>query len=275
MDFTFHNGTNGSDPYVDFYAYTPSDVAGYAFMALFGTCTVVHFILIFPFRAAYFIPLVMGGICETFGYYGRAWAHSDPHSIKSWALQYMLIICAPPFIAATAYMTLSRFIIALEAEHLCSIRPRMITVIFVTNDIICFLTQLAGAGVQITGDPKVMEIGSKVVVGGLAFSLVIYCWFIWIAWRFQSRLTKEGAPRVPTGLAWKKYMGALYIACGAMMVRNLVRAIEFGQGKGGNIVSNEAFLYVFDGFLMLVAMGAFMVFHPGLLVKRAREARKN
>lgn len=65
MDFQFHPGVNGSDPYVDFYPYTPSATAGYAFMAIFGIATLVHFVMMFPYRAAYFIPLVIGGICAS------------------------------------------------------------------------------------------------------------------------------------------------------------------------------------------------------------------
>ena len=63
MDIVFHPGKNGTDPWVEFYPYTPSATAGYAFMALFGIATLTHFVLMLPFRAAYFIPLVLGGIC--------------------------------------------------------------------------------------------------------------------------------------------------------------------------------------------------------------------
>lgn len=64
MDIVYHNGTNGSDPWVEFYPYTPSESAGYAFMALFGISTVAHLILTIPFRAAFFIPMILGGICS-------------------------------------------------------------------------------------------------------------------------------------------------------------------------------------------------------------------
>lgn len=64
MDFTYHPGVNGSFPWVEFYPYYPSREAGYAFMALFGISTVAHFMLMIPYRAAYFIPLVLGGICK-------------------------------------------------------------------------------------------------------------------------------------------------------------------------------------------------------------------
>lgn len=63
MDIVFHPGQNGSDPWVEFYPYTPSATAGYAFMGIFGVSTLVHIVLMFPYRAAYFIPLILGGIC--------------------------------------------------------------------------------------------------------------------------------------------------------------------------------------------------------------------
>jgi hypothetical protein len=63
MDFTFHPGVNGSSPWVEFYPYNPSLPAGYAFMAIFAIATLVHFVLMIPYRAAYFIPFILGGIC--------------------------------------------------------------------------------------------------------------------------------------------------------------------------------------------------------------------
>jgi hypothetical protein len=63
MDIVFHPGVNGSDPVVEFYPYVPSATAGYAFVAIFGIATIVHIVLTIPFRAAYFIPLILGGIC--------------------------------------------------------------------------------------------------------------------------------------------------------------------------------------------------------------------
>jgi hypothetical protein len=65
MDFTFHPGVNGSSPWVEFYPYNPSQTAGYAFMAIFGITTVIHLVLMFPYRAAYFFPLFLGGICTS------------------------------------------------------------------------------------------------------------------------------------------------------------------------------------------------------------------
>ncbi|RHZ55490.1 hypothetical protein CDV55_105482 [Aspergillus turcosus] len=291
MDFTFHNGTNGSSPWVEFYPYTPSNTAGYAFMAIFGIATVIHIILMFPYRAAYFIPLILGGICpstrpipkantnppgETFGYYGRAWSHQDRTAIGPWALQEILILCAPPFIAATIYMVLGRIIRALDAEHHSAIRTKWLTPLFVLNDVICFLTQIAGAGVQVTGDADVMAIGRKAVLAGLGFALVVFGLFVWVAGVFHARLDAEptvvvrGRPR----LGWKRYMWAIYSSCGMLMVRNLVRTVQFGSGKGSALNTEEAYIYVFDAGLMACSIGVLIVWHPGRLVLRALKARK-
>ncbi|KAJ5814713.1 hypothetical protein N7474_006490 [Penicillium riverlandense] len=276
MDIVYHNGTNGSSPYVDFYPYTPSATAGYAFTGLFGVLTVVHFVTMFPFRAAYFIPLILGGVCETFGYYGRAWSHQSRTEIKSWALQEILILCAPPMIAATVYMTLGRMIRSFDAEHLSSMRTKYLTLVFVLNDILCFCTQIGGAGVQVTGNVKVMDIGKKVVLAGLIFSLVIFALFIWISFKFQRRLQNQPTPVVAQNpeLKWRRYMVALYIACFALMLRNLVRTIQFASPRTSAINIKEAFIYVFDAFLMFLTLLVLLFYHPGLLIKRTRRLAK-
>ncbi|GKZ22318.1 hypothetical protein AbraIFM66951_007951 [Aspergillus brasiliensis] len=278
MDFQFHPGVNGSAPWVDFYPYTPSATAGYTFMGIFGITTLVHFVMMFPYRAAYFIPLVIGGICETFGYYGRAWSHQGRTLIGPWALQEMLILCAPPFIAATVYMILGRMMIAFAAEQHSLIRPKRLTKIFVLNDIICFLTQIIGAGVQVTGDEQLMRTGIKAVLAGLIFSLVVFLLFVWVAVVFHIRLSREPTwvvnedPWLMNG-GWKRYMWAMYVACGALMVRNLVRTIQFGAGDGSVLNTKEVYIYVFDAALMFVAMAVLAVWHPGMLIKKARRTK--
>ncbi|KAJ6012266.1 hypothetical protein N7522_002621 [Penicillium canescens] len=276
MDIVYHPGVNGSDPWVEFYPYTPSASAGYAFVAIFGISTIVHLVLMFPFRAAYFIPLVLGGICEAFGYYGRAWSHESRTDIKSWALQEMLIMCAPPLIAATVYMVLGRVIRSFDAEHLSSMRVKWLTFVFVMNDVLTFCTQIGGAGVQVTGDAKVMDIGKKVVLAGLIFSLVVFAIFIYITAKFHRRLQQMPTPLINhnPGLHWQRYMVAIYVSCFALMLRNLVRTIQFGAGRTADVNTKEAYIYVFDAFLMFLTMLVLMVYHPGRLIKKARYLTK-
>lgn len=213
---------------------------------------------------------------ETFGYYGRAWSHQSRTEISSWALQEMLILCSPPLIAATVYMVLGRIIRSFDAEHLSSMRTKRLTLIFVLNDILCFCTQLGGAGVQVTGDATAMDIGKKVVLAGLIFSLVVFALFVLIAAKFHARLLKS-PPAIlimHPELKWRRYMWALYVACVAIMIRNLVRTIQFGASQNAPINTSEAYIYIFDAAMMFFSMLALIVFHPGRLIKKARKLAK-
>lgn len=214
---------------------------------------------------------------ETFGYYGRAWSHESRFEISSWALQEMLILCAPPLVAATVYMVLGRIIRSFGAEHLSSMRVKWLTFVFVMNDVLCFCTQLGGAGVQVTGDEQIMKIGKKVVLAGLIFSLVVFAFFIYIAAKFHRRLQQRPTPILNhyPDLPWQRYMWAIYVSCVALMVRNLMRTIQFGAGQKTDVNTKEVYIYVFDGFLMFFAMLVLIIYHPGRLIKRARRLTRN
>jgi hypothetical protein len=213
---------------------------------------------------------------EAFGYYGRAWSHESRTNIGSWALQEMLIMCAPPLIAATVYMVLGRIIRSFDAEHLSSMRVKWLTFVFVMNDVLTFCTQIGGAGVQVTGDAKIMDIGKKVVLAGLIFSLVVFALFIYITAKFHRRLQQMPTPLINhnPNLHWQRYMVAIYVSCFALMLRNLVRTIQFGAGRTAQVNTKEAYIYVFDAFLMFLAMLVLIVYHPGRLIKKARYLTK-
>lgn len=188
----------------------------------------------------------------------------------------MLILCAPPLVAATVYMVLGRIIRSFGAEHLSSMRPKWLTFVFVMNDVLCFCTQLGGAGVQVTGDEKVMNIGKKVVLAGLIFSLVVFAFFILIAAKFHRRLLQTPTIFLNQNpdLPWQRYMWAIYISCFALMVRNLVRTIQFGAGQKTDVNTKEAYIYVFDAFLMFFTMLLLIIYHPGRLIKKAHRLSK-
>jgi hypothetical protein len=43
----------------DLYGYTPSDTGAYAYLAVFALSGFIHFIMMFPLRAAFFIHLLL------------------------------------------------------------------------------------------------------------------------------------------------------------------------------------------------------------------------
>jgi hypothetical protein len=68
-----------------------------------------------------------------------------------------------------------------------------------------------------------------------------------------------------SGIPWQRYLYTLYIASGLILVRSVFRLIEYVQGNAGYLISHEAYLYIFDGFLMFLAMVLFNWEHPSQL----------
>lgn len=58
-----------------------------------------------------------------------------------------------------------------------------------------------------------------------------------------------------------------------IIVRSVVRSIEYLQGDGGFIIAHEAFIYVFDASLMFVVMVIFLFVHPRRLVRNMRQMK--
>lgn len=52
------------DGKVLYYPYTPSTTAGYIFMTLFLLITVVHIFQVVRLKTHFFIPMIIGGICN-------------------------------------------------------------------------------------------------------------------------------------------------------------------------------------------------------------------
>ncbi|OCF42812.1 hypothetical protein I317_03414 [Kwoniella heveanensis CBS 569] len=271
---TLNYDENGNVISANYYAYTPSAAAGYAFVVLFGLTTLAHVVMMFPMKAGFFIPLIIGGLMEAGGYYGRAWAHRDPQSFGAWALQAFLIICAPPLISATVYMSLGRLIRALDGRQNSVISPRAMTPLFVTVDIIAFVSQLAGIGLQAARSESANRIGKRIVLAGLIFQLVLFAFFIFAIFIFHRRNSKNPTPlSLESWLPnWKLNIYALYLSSVCILLRNFVRVIEYAQGGKGQIIKNEVYVYVFDAALMWAAMTVFVFVHPGKLPKVANRA---
>ena len=66
----------------------------------------------------------------------------------------------------------------------------------------------------------------------------------------------------------------LYVVSFLILVRSIVRVVEYIQGYSGYIMSHEAFLYVFDAAVMFVAVVSMNWIHPGEVAKYVRELDK-
>ena len=57
-------------------------------------------------------------------------------------------------------------------------------------------------------------------------------------------------------------MVALYVTSALILVRSIVRVVEYLDGYDGYLMRHEVFIYVFDALLMFLAVTALHIVHP-------------
>ncbi|KAB8262162.1 RTA1 like protein-domain-containing protein [Aspergillus pseudonomiae] len=246
-----------------FYYYTPSGVAGGIFVALFALSTLLHFYQLLRTRTWFMIPFAIGGILETIGYVGRVLSTNEaPNYTKGpYIMQSALILIAPAFLAASIYMTLGRIITMLQAEQYSVIPLRWLTKIFVAGDVLSFLMQASGAGLMVSADDP--STGEHVIIGGLFVQIIFFGFFVITAIVFELRMAKKHISASPeAGRIWRRHMVALYVTSVLILVRSVVRVVEYLDGYDGFLMKHEVFIYVFDALLMFLAMAVLNYIHP-------------
>ncbi|KAK8207079.1 RTA1 like protein-domain-containing protein [Phyllosticta capitalensis] len=273
---------------VVFWEYRPSESAGYAFMALFALATLGHLAYLIWLRAWFFLFFILGGICELFGYYERSKAHTQVTKLDPWLLQNMLLLVGPPLLAASVYMSYGRIVQALHDDGTPKKRRRdrgccarcciscwscSPTKLYVLFDIVAIFTQLIGTVLPASGTPEGRRLSKIVVLVGLFAQLVALAVFSITCGRMHARLRRSPTPNMcaEPGVNWLGHFIVLEIAAVMLIVRSIVRGIEFVGGTSGFVGSHEVFIYLFDGVPMLEVMVGFLVLHPGRLVRDVRK----
>lgn len=256
-----------------FYYYQPSMVAAIVFAVLFGLATLVHSYQLARSRTWFMIPFVVGGIFETVGYVGRIMSATEnpgPYDKIPYIIQSLLLLVAPPFFAASVYMELGRIVMMVGAEEKLFIRRAWLTKMFVIGDAATFLIQATGSSMMASDDPDKVNIAHYAVIGGLFLQILFFGLFVVVATIFHVRLSMASTP-LAIKRPWTKHMISLYVVSMLILVRSVVRGIEFIQGYDGYIMTHEAFLYGFDAVLMFLAVVAMNVIHPGEVARYLRE----
>ncbi|KAF5664802.1 7-aminocholesterol resistance proteini [Fusarium heterosporum] len=228
-DGPFGPVVNGTQ--IVFFEYLPNKPAAVSFVVLFGAATLAHLVFIFVFRAWFFIPFILGGICEIFGYFGRAQAHDDPDKAGPFILQNVLLLAGTPFLAATIYMSLRRVATALDSQHLSAISLRWLTKLYVLIDIGCIASQFIGAIIPASGDADAIAKGRTILIAGLVVQLVALSVFILTTVYLYVRIRQETGPFLDSSMIyWRRYFRAIEVVTAVMIIRSIVRAVEYLQG---------------------------------------------
>lgn len=258
----------------DYYQYDPSLAAAATFAALFGLSAAAHLFQLVRKKTWYFIPFFIGVIFEVVGYGARALnANQTPDwTLVPFILESLLLLLGPALYAASIYMVIGRIIRLLDAEHLSFIRTKRLTMIFVSGDVLSFLTQCAGGGILASADDKkANDLGQTVILVGLAIQILFFGCFVAVISVFHYRIIRQPtATSIETKVHWRQYILILYFTSLLILVRSLFRVAEYALGKDGVLQSSEVYLYCLDSALMLLCAAAFNVWHPSRVVTSPR-----
>ncbi|KAK6364034.1 hypothetical protein LTS17_012568 [Exophiala oligosperma] len=269
-----------SDTQYEFYHYTPSLVAAIIFIALFFLISVLHAYQLVRTRTLAFIPFCIGGFMESVGYIGRAIGSNETPNwtLGPFVLQAVLILVAPALMAASLYMLLGRIITLTDGERHAFIKKRFLTKIFVAGDVFSFLLQAGGAGLLSSKSQSTSNTGSKIIMGGLVVQIVFFSVFVLVGVKFHLNMRrgsggaattttttgndKSNQSSTKSAVSWEKHLVTLYIGSSLILIRSIMRLIEYAQGNDGYLISHEVFLYTFDSVPMFFVMILFAITHP-------------
>ena len=124
-----------------------------------------------------------------------------------------------------------------------------------------------------SSDASTSNLGSHIILAGLLIQILIFGFFVSVSVVFQRRMSVILTSRsYNRSLPWKKYLYILYITCGFIMFRSIVRVAEFVEGFEGEILTHEVFLFIFDAVPMLAVMVIFNFWYPSNFSERERKA---
>lgn len=229
------------------------------------------------------LVLPIGSSFEALGFWLRIALRTNQSSQPIYIVMYLFIVLSPAAFLAFNYILFGRFIAALEGHKPSQVEkkskysfipPKKVKAIFVTSDIITFLIQGAGGGLQTSQMINTIKIGNDIFLTGTALQTFSYVLFTLLTIVAHRRINAEdkaqyGLTNLNETVVQLIYL--LYISSVGILVRSSYRIAEFAEGYGGYLNSTELFTFVLDGLPLVIAIGVWAIVWPGLLIRKIRE----
>jgi len=264
------------------YNYCPSFGAAIFFSVLFGLSTILHLVQAIMYRKKFCWVIVMGGSWETAGFVVRAMSSQNMGSTGLGIAAQLLVLLSPLWVNAFDYMILGRMVYYyLPAKKICGIRAARLALWFVLLDVTAFLIQGTGGTMTSGDDPKTIQLGLHIYMGGIGFQEFFVLVFVALAIKLYKELSDVGYTGRPT--EWRTLLRVLLATLVLITIRIIYRLVEFSQGVSSNLTNHEAYFYVLEATPMALALILLNVWHPGMYLvgpdsefpKKEKKAKKS
>ncbi|CAI4036743.1 hypothetical protein SMKI_16G0530 [Saccharomyces mikatae IFO 1815] len=270
---------------VELYQYTPETGPSILFTILFGLAGITFVFLLVHYSikskskvaslvssqstlrcydmlklAGAYIPFIFGCFVEFVGFAFRCESSRYTTMLSPYIIQTIFLLVSPTLYAASIYMIFGRMATLLFAEKLMIMPAKFNTAIFVIGDIGSLLLQAAGGAMM--SDKSIASSGSHLVTIGLFIQIAFFGVFILNEFLFLFRINRKPTSVLMRCGSWKSLNVVLLVNSFLILIRSIVRAVEFLQDYDGEIASHEWFLYVFDALPMFLLVLSFNVAFP-------------
>ncbi|KAF8587695.1 RTA1-domain-containing protein, partial [Ramaria rubella] len=248
------------DPHA-LWLYCPSLGAAVLFLVLFGLCTVAHITQAIMFRKKFCWVIIIACLWEMFGFVLRILSVMNQTNKSVFIPQQLLLILAPLWVNAFDYMILGRMIhFFLPDQMVLGIKAKRLTLLFVLLDVTAFIVQGGGATMLSSNDPKTIELGLHVYMGGVGLQELFIIFFSFLAISFHKKVKNLNTGRTTK---WKPLLYTLYASLVLITIRVIFRLIEYSQGTFSTVTTHEAFFYCLDSVPVFISIMLFYFLHPG------------
>ncbi|SMN20079.1 similar to Saccharomyces cerevisiae YGR213C RTA1 Protein involved in 7-aminocholesterol resistance [Maudiozyma saulgeensis] len=210
----------------------------------------------------FYIPLVLGGLCEMVGFITRCISVFSYSDLNSFIAQRVCILVAPNLFMTTMYLIFGRLnqLININGNFIFSetINRRL----FVTGNIAGSVLQGVGSGISSGGTQSDYNQGKKLMLAGLFIQVGIFAIFV-LREFFLFKIIKNGNNDIAYNTKKWRSLNLVLLASGVLiMIRSIVRLVEVFEGASSPILRYEWFGYVFDSLPMFILMMMYALTTP-------------
>ncbi|KAF2193908.1 sphingoid long-chain base transporter RSB1 [Zopfia rhizophila CBS 207.26] len=253
------------------YGYYPSLGGNAFFAAFFGLCLIIQLVLGIKYRTwTFMIALALGCLGECIGYIGRIMMHNNPFDNLGFQIQICCLIISPAFVSGGIYLTLKHIVLNF-GERWSRLRAGWYTWIFISCDIFSLVLQGAGGGIAATADngSNMLDVGTNLMITGVIFQVVVLVFFGYFlgeytlrTYRHRDELSSDSL-KLFHSTPFRLFIGAIVTAYIGVLARCAYRIPELTDGWRSEIMRNEVEFIVLEGVMIVIAVLALTVFHPG------------
>jgi hypothetical protein len=256
------------------------------------------------------LVLPIGSSFEALGFWIRVALRTNQTSQPLYIVMYLFVVLSPAAFLAFNYILFGRFAAALEGQKPSNVKaksrysflpPSKVKLLFVTSDVITFLIQASGGSLQTSHTYSTIQLGNRIFLAGTIIQTISYLLFTALVIVAHIRLHHDQDKEEHAHTNLQKYATRLfyllYLSSLGILIRSCYRIVEFSQGYGGHLYSTEVspnragktclsspllltlsfsfssqiFTFVLDGLPLVIAIGVWAIFWPGLLLRNIRD----